>query len=396
MIRKALAPAIIAVAALLFAGGSALRFFPYMSEISDFEVVQVIGIDKKGGGVEVTLMADRKKSSGGEGGEGMGVTGVMSFDGPTVFEAINKMNIYSDRRRHLGYVDFLLIGESAARDDLEKYLDFFTRDYETRYSMDVFIVRGATAKDLLRKTVTANRNVADVLMNIDESVKALSNSRMLRLIDLVRMLSEPNTAAIVPAITYKNTSFAEMIGAEKPEKAAVPDGFAFIRDHRLTGYYGDELARAYNTITGRAHASPLSVRASDGQYTALELLQYDIGFDTYWDGGTLTGVSYDITISANLTEQLGRENVFTKREMGILEARAAERIRDELKAVADESARLGRDGIELARRVRMKNPVKWEAIADDWDEIFPELDVKIDVECVISRSYDLRERMDSR
>jgi spore germination protein KC len=259
--------------------------------------------------------------------------------------------------------------------------------------MDVFIVRGATAKDLLRKTVTANRNVADVLMNIDESVKALSNSRMLRLIDLVRMLSEPNTAAIVPAITYKNTSFAEMIGAEKPEKAAVPDGFAFIRDHRLTGYYGDELARAYNMITGRAHASPLSVRASDGEYTALELLQYDIGFDAYWDGGTLTGVSYDIKISANLTEQLGGENVFTKREMGILESRAAERIRDEIKAVADESARLGRDGIELARRVRMKNPVKWEAIAGDWDEIFPELDVKIDVECVISRTYDLRERI---
>ncbi|MDR1064856.1 MAG: Ger(x)C family spore germination protein [Oscillospiraceae bacterium] len=396
MIKKALAPCIIAVAALLFVGGSTMRFFPYMSEISDFEVVQVIGIDKKDGGVEVTLMADREGAPGGEGGDGKSVTGVMSFDGPTVFEAINKMNMYSDKRRHLGYVDFLLIGESAARDDLVKHLDFFTRDYETRYSMDVFIVRGATAKEFLRKTATANRRMADVLTNIDESVKALSNSRMLRLIDLVIMLSEPNEAAIVPAITYKDTSFAELIGAEKPEKTAVPDGFAFIRDHRLTGYYDDGLARAYNAITGRAHASPLSVRAADGEYAALEILQYDIGFDTCWDGGTLTGVSYDITIRANLTEQLGRENVFTKREMGILESRAAERIRGELKAVADESARLGRDGIELARRVRMKNPVKWEAIAEDWDEIFPELDVRIDVQCVVSRSYDLRERMDSQ
>ncbi|MDR2615913.1 MAG: Ger(x)C family spore germination C-terminal domain-containing protein [Oscillospiraceae bacterium] len=394
MIKKAIAPVIAVVAALLFACGATLRFFPHMSEISDFEVVQVIGIDKKGDGVEVTLMADRESPPGG-GGEtpgGTGMTGIMSFEGRTVFEAISRMNIYSDKRRHLGYVDYLLIDENAARDDITKYIDFFTREYEVRYSMVVFITRGVTAKELLRTTATANRRMADVLTNIDESIKELSNSRMLRLIDLLRMLSDGNEAAVIPAVTYEDTDFAKVIGAEKPEKTAVPDGFAFIRDGRLAGFYDDGLAQAYNGLTGRAHAVPISVMAEDGEYAALELLQYRIDFDAFWDGKTLTGARYDVTVEANLTEQFGRGNVFTERGLKTLEDGAAALIERDMRAVAAKSARLGRDGFELGQRVRMKNPVKWAGIADEWSELFPKVDVEIDVKCVISRSYDLRER----
>ncbi|MDR2420954.1 MAG: hypothetical protein LBD49_02465 [Oscillospiraceae bacterium] len=393
MIRKAILPIIAALSALLFACGATLRFFPGMSEISDFEVVQVIGIDKKGGGVEVTLVADRERPPGEEGAAGTGMTGIMSFEGLTVSDAVSKMNIYSDKRRHLGYVDYLLIGEDAARDDITKYLDFFTREYETRYSMFVFIARGVTSKELLRATAAANRRMAGVLTNIDEAVKALSGSRMLRLIDLAGMLGDGSEAAVVPAITYEDTSFAKVIGAEKPEKTAVPDGFAFIRDHKLAGFYDGGLARAYNVLTGRAHAMPVSVKAEDGEYSTLEILQYRVSFETFWDGKTLTGVRYVITAEANITEQFGRRNVFTERGMKALEDGAAELMRRELEAVADESARLGRDGIELGRRVRMKNPVKWAGIADDWSEIFPKLNIEIDVRCVISRSYDLRERI---
>jgi spore germination protein KC len=393
MIRKAVLPSIAALASLLFACGATLRLFPEMSEISDFEVVQVVGIDKKGDGVEVTLVADRESKQGGENASGAGMTGIMSFEGLTVSDAIGKMNLYSDKRRHLGYVDYLLIDESAARDDIAKYLDFFTREYETRYSMFVFVARGVTSKELLRAAASANRRMAGVLTNIDEATKELSCSRMLRLIDLAAMLGDGSEAAVIPAITCEDTGFAKVVGAEKPEKAAVPDGFAFIRDRKLAGFYDGGLAQAYNILTGRARAMPLSVKAEDGEYSALEILQYRVNFKTFWDGKTLAGVRYDITAEANITEQSGRKNVFTDAGLKALEDGAAELIRRETRAVADKSALLGRDGFELGRRVRMKNPVKWAGIADGWSELFPKLDVEIDVKCVISRSYDLRERI---
>ncbi|MDR0445554.1 MAG: Ger(x)C family spore germination protein [Oscillospiraceae bacterium] len=393
MTLKRTLPPIVVAAAMAIACGVTLRFFPHMSEIGDFEVVQVIGVDKKGDGVEVTLVADREEAPGGGKPGGTGMTGIMSFEAPTVFEAINEMNLYSDKRRHLGYVDFLLVGEDAARDDMAKYLDFFTRNHETRFSMVVFIVRGATAKQLIKETATANGRMTDALMSIDESAKMLSNSRMLRLIDVARMLGEPYAAAVVPTIIISDTDFAEIVGAETPGKALVPDGFAVLRGGRLAGYYDSRLARAYNILTDKAYTSPVSVRGENGEYTALELLQYDISFDTLWEAEDSTGIRYGVKLHASLMEQPGGENVFTDDGLQAIENGAAELIKRELEDAVAASQRLGCDAIEAGRRVRMKYPVRWEKIADRWGELFPRMDIRIEVTCVINRSYEMRERI---
>jgi spore germination protein KC len=366
---------------------------PRMTEISDFEVVQVIGIDKKDDMIAVTLVADRSGPAGGEGASAQKTSEIVSFTGRTVVEAISQMDIYSDKRQHLGYVDFLLIGEEAARDGITKYIDFFTRDYESRYSANVFIIRGGAARDFLLDTASEDRSINDALDNIDESIEELSVSRLYRLIDLVGELGLPYRAAIIPALRCKDFGSAEMIGGEMPKKAFEPDGFAFLKDFKLVGYYDRELSPAYNCLIEKAHSTPVTVADPSGSLVALELHPDRLAFSPVWDGDTLKGVKYDFLMFASLTEQLGLDDIYTEAALSEIEKNASLEVKTAIEAVIAQSQKLGQDGFSLGERIRQKSPSKWKKLEMEkkWGDVFPSLKVEVTVETQVRRTYDLRE-----
>ena len=375
----------------LLSGCEESRFFPRMTEISDFEVAQVFGIDKKGDEIEITIVADR--SSPGEDGSGGKITEIISFTGITVVEAISKMDIHSDKRQHLGYVDFLLIGEEAARDGLVKYLDFFTRDYESRYSTNVFIVRGETAKDFLLNTASEERSIDEALSNISELVHGLSVTHFLRIIDLIGSLGTPQRATVVPALESKEIDFGKMLGVEMPEQTFVPAGFAFIKDFKLVDYFEAELAPTYNFLVDQARTATYSVPAGDGKYVALNVHCKRTTLKSTWENGRLEGVKLELMLYCLLNEQHGESYIFSDAELAAISDTICRQTEEKLKQIIAQSQDLGQDGIALAERIRMESPLKWSrsGLADKWDEIFPTLKIDVTVHAQIRRTYDMRE-----
>lgn len=375
--------------ALSGCGGGGI--LPHMKEISDFEVARVFGIDKADDEIRVTLVADRT-SVDGESGGGK-ITEIVSFTGRTVIDAIADMDRHSDKRQHLGYVDFLLIGEDAARDGITKYLDFFTRDYESRYSTNVFIIRDGTAEDFLNATASEERSVDAALANVAEEIDRLSSSQFLRIIDLVRVLTTPNQATVIPALKTTEIDFGKMVGGEMPDSTFVSDGFAFLRDFTLVDYYDTPLAMAYNFLVDKGRGAPRSVPDREGNLVALALRCEEIDFTTTWDGDTLTGVKYDVRLFANINEQQGSNYVYSADALAALAESLNRSVKADMDAVIAKSQALGQDGIELARRVRMKNPVRWDrsGIADRWSEVFATLNIEVEVSTNLRRTYDLRE-----
>lgn len=382
--------AILAAAILTSSCGDRL-FLPRASEISELEVMQVLGVDSKDGEITVTLVINRGAPSGEGGWSGEAATGILSFTGATIFEAINKMNIYSDRRLHLGYVDFLIIGEGAAHDDITTYLDFLMRDNETRYTIQVFLARGATAKEFLTQTSAENRSIASALRNIEETIKETNSTRIITLIDLIADLSDPGTAAVIPALQLEDSDFATLIGGELPEKTFSPAGFGIIKEHQLIGYFDIELARAYNYLTGQTHVIPISVDGPDGRKVALRAVTGELKFEPEWDGDELLRVKYSAIVSATVAEQGGHANIFQEAVLRQLEEQIAEIAQNELRQVVEQAKAAGHDSLGLGDRLRMRNPLKWAKISDRWTELFSTLDITVDVECRIRRSHDLRE-----
>lgn len=386
----ALAAAAIVVLVLINCGTTG-TVFPKSVDISDFEVVQVLGIDRTPSGeLELTLVGDRS------GDEGKHMAEISSFTGKTVMQALGKMSEYSDKRHHLGYVDFLLIGERAARHDITQCLDYLLTDYEFRYSANVAIVRGGTASELLYKTSTADRRITALLTNLERPAAELGTTHMMRVIDLVQELEIPNAAAVVPAVRLVDKARSTVVGGELPEKNFIPDGFAVICDFRLKGYYDASSARAYNYITDRARTAPLEIADSDGNAVGLEIQHEKIKLITHWDGDTLKGVTYDIRLTANLTEQHARRRLTCAAQIDLLKDAAAEKLRREFLRVLERAQSLGEDSLGLGERIRLRHPVRWgKYVAPQWGTLFSTLDLDVNVTCEIMRTYDLREPIGS-
>ena len=75
---------------------------------------------------------------------------VASNEGETVFDALRGMLAVVDKKLFLSAAQVLILGERLAQDGIEEVLDFFQRDHEVSYLMDVLVAKGATPDEILR------------------------------------------------------------------------------------------------------------------------------------------------------------------------------------------------------------------------------------------------------
>ncbi|NLB30014.1 MAG: Ger(x)C family spore germination protein [Clostridiales bacterium] len=392
MKRKIYAAA--AAVVLLIASCGNKIFLPRMSEISRLEIVQIMGIDLVDGEAVVTLILNRGGSAGEDGWSGDTMGGIASLTAPTVFEAISKMNVYSDRRLHLGYVDYLIIGEETARGDITKCLDFLTRFNETRYTINIFLAKDATAKDFLTQISSESRSTVDMFANIEETIVEMNNTRMLTLIELLIALGTPQTATVIPALILEDADFVTLAGAKMPEKAFTPAGFGIIKERRLVGYYDTELTSAYNDLTGHVNELPVGVTGPNDSVVAMQVASEELVFEPKWDGDALKGIRYRVLIGATITEQNGHSDIINDDSLRKLEKQTAELAKTEFERVIQKAQEVGQDSLGAGDRLRMKNPLKWEKISESWGEIFSELDITVEGECRMHRSHDMRESVE--
>jgi Ger(x)C family germination protein len=394
--KRAVTAAVILVSALC--AGCARGVFPLMSDIEQFEVIRVIGVDadaKTAGNVEITLLAGKPEPEAGAEQPGAGMTyALASESAPTAFEAINILNMRADKRQHLGYIDYYIVGESAARDGIAKYTDFLTRDHETRFSSKVYIARDSTARELIALSCSSNKNLEDALDNMAETVNVMSNTILVRVIDMMNMLDYHASAAVLPALRYHPVYGGGEDDGEDgdPAFSIAPAGYAVLDGGALTGYIEPGYARGYNFLTNRVNSSPVSVEDEQGELAGFEVVSENTRVSARFDGnGVPEEVAYSTRVYVNIAEQHSDANIFTPQARAALSAGISGVIRSEMESVIGRSFELGLDCAQLGERLRMTYPVKWKTIEPRWREIYPTLTISVEVETEIMRVYSLRE-----
>jgi len=393
MIRKS----IIAIAALVTltgcGQGQGRNFMPVAAEITTFEIVRVVGIDKsedKPGHVEVTIIAERAEEAPEEGFGGV-TQEMASATGPTAFEAMSKLRSKLDRKQTFGYVDYIIFGEGAAADDLTRYTDFPARYPEFRYSPKVFIARGGSAKDLLESTSSGDMFIVDALDNFKSNVDNRSDVKLVRYIDLMNMLAREDFAVVLPAIEGREPEDEKLFDGDLPEKKVAAAGYAVIRDFELAGYFDSDITRGYNFLVGNVRTCTYSVPDGYGGMTGLDVLGAGTRVIPHFYGDALIGVTYQINVGASIAERRSRVDIHTPEQLARLSNRLAAAIEREAREAVDKSQEFGIDCFRLGDAIKMRHPYRWRKIENDWREIYRNLDIEVVAVPRIRCEYDLRE-----
>ena len=311
-----------------------------------------MGLDREEGSVRVSMAAAAEASGNGP--------RRMSAAGGTVSTAIRRAYELSyEEEIFFSHVNHILIGEAAAEEDMDSFLDYLYQSPELRIDIPLYIVREGTAEQAVMEVGDGSRGISEVMQAVREIFATASNSLVFTVADTIRSLDrygsalicairrEPGSESFVPqtsgnsgsdggeggqgekkqdggenqqtqaAQEEENTQAAgnedtgggeEQGEAEaaaqegKPLMAGIA-GYGVIRDGKLCKYLEPELSVAVGLMTGGVPISFIAVEDMDGRPCSLEVYEGSAQLNPVWAGpGELKGLELQVEVTASVME----------------------------------------------------------------------------------------------
>ncbi|QIB27731.1 Ger(x)C family spore germination protein [Caloranaerobacter azorensis] len=353
-------------------------------EINDRAFISAIGIDIQGQGGELeknktgykkfivtfvfpNVKAIRKGSSGEE------PRFILSSVGQNIFHVSNALTTRSNKTMFFGHTKAIIIGEKVARDSdsLKQIFDEVERAHEMGRKVGVFISQGEARR----------------VINIEPSLESVTGTYLAALSKAKEKSSRftPKTIGdILPSLhDCRCVLIPRIIPTDKGIKVA---GAAVIKDYKLIGWLGEIENRSVMFITDKVTSEAIIVMDDD------VLVSYVISDTSVSRNGRMENgqIVMDITVDMEgVLQQYKLEakndvlnNKLLRRLEGLVEKKIKSEIDGTIKKIQKE---FEVDVIGIAEYLYKFKPDIWDKVKDDWEDVFPEVKINVNVNTKIRR-----------
>ncbi len=342
-------------------------------ELDTLAVVLGVGVDKlmKSGKVQITAQvvkpAEIKTQSGEVRTEAFwNVIGT----GDTIFGTLRDMTNKSSRKLFFPHNQLLIFSKSIAEEGIQKYIDFFVRDPECRMNVWVLISQGMAMDILDVKSELEKIPANNIAKLIEGQAAATSQTRAVKLKDLVIGLMSKTTASTIPFIK---------IVKDGDKKVAIISETAVFKGDKLVGSMNKIEGRGLLWVLGNVKSGIIDVEDSNNDKVSLEIIRASSKVVPEINNDKIS-IKVNINEEGNIGEQTGPENLAELREIALLEEKKAEVIKREVMVAVRKAQELDADVFGFGDAIHKKYPEEWEEIEKNWDEIFKNIQVEVDVE----------------
>lgn len=350
-------------------------------ELDSLAVVMGVGIDQAQEKDKVLVTAQVIKpaeiSSPGKGG-GSGEKPYLNVTntGNTVLETLRRFTHVINRRMYLAHNEVIILGNEVAREGVRAYLDLFFRDPEPRLTAWILVAK-EKAGAVLETGAELEKIPALNLAQLLEARVATSEVPAVNLNDFCQRLMSKTAAPVAPLVEVSD---------EGKKKTARLAGTVVFKKDKLVGYLTLTESRGLLWVLNEIKGGIIVVKSPDGEgEVSLEILRASSKITPeIKDGKPFFTVK--IKEEGNLDEQKCAENLTTLTAWAALEQNQVGVIRQEVKAALQKAQELNADIFGLGEVVQRKYPALWKELELHWDEVFPQLEIKIVVETKLRRS----------
>lgn len=356
-------------------------------DIENLELMNVIGVDKQKNIVKLIGVSQAAKSPGGGRGAPEIEPVIQISEGDTIFNATRLMHTYSTKKPFWGLAEQIIIGEDAARTSLPEIIDFFTRDHELRLNMDVFIVKGNSAEDIIKSSSSGKSFIGNTLKSLTKSVGDASMSTEVKLYELANMLDSKTSCPYLPCLQIVDG--LKQSGSE-PNASLKLMGLAVFKDDKLLYYLDGNETRGFNFIIGKVKSGPIVVKDPTGQEVSLEIITSNAKIKTYIND-EIPSADINIKVSSNITEQRSAQNLILEEPLNFLKSQQDNVIKSEVSNVIKLAQERNTDIFGFGDTIFHQHPGEWKKIEDKWEETFPDMKINVNVESKINRTYNIEQ-----
>lgn len=350
------------VACLFLTGCSGL---PTAREMGDMALLRTLGVDPSPAGVAVTgSTGPRAKGIKAEGEPAL----TLAADRESLSSACLAMQGQSDSYVFFGYVDQLLIGQELAEEGIQPVLDYFSRDSELGLGAQLWLVRGASARDALS---------AGGEQGVDSRLETIQNDSKMGIANLTRTAGDVYTdllelgCAYVPALSP--TGEGDAFLTER--------GYGVLKGDVLAGFLEGEAARGLELLAGGTSADVLDVELA-GNRVSVQTTTARTKSSLTFQGERPSVLKINCQAEARLSEY---QSPLDDRELKALREELERRERERLGAALGQLQGWGTDCTGLGIKAAMAHPARWERVKAEWPERFREIPIEINVNVRINR-----------
>ncbi|KKM11332.1 hypothetical protein SY88_08790 [Clostridiales bacterium PH28_bin88] len=360
-------------------------------EINEVAFVMALGLDfVPGGPYRVTVQVARAEAFSKEAGGSPREKGfeVYTAMGTTPAEAVRNLSRQLPRRLLLSHCRIILIDERLAVAGVEPVLDFFQRNHEFRETAWILVTRGE-AHDLLKKEVNMQNIPAETISRLMKYSEETSRGHAVTIKDFLQNLITPGVDPVAASVEVLPGP------AQGGKPKARLDGVAVFKGDRLVGWLDDKETRGFLWAVGEAGSGVIVVDApGDRGKVAFEFLRARRKITPeIRDGRLMIRLEIDtegILADLDNTRMASGRGITARELAGVIEG-----IEDNVEAAIKDEVRAAllkaqqeylADIFGFGRAIRRRFPREWRTVAARWDEIYPFVEVQVEVDARLRES----------
>ena len=188
---------------------------------------------------------------------------------PSLQEAFRNIVLESPRQLYAAHLEIIVLSEEIVNNHLKEFLEYFTRDPETRTEIKIIIAKtDKSIEGISLQTLLTNFSSSNILESLELQSQVLGLTYEVTINELLNMYIDPYLEVTLPSMTlYGN----EEIGDEKENittsspKATVKIGTtAITKDNKILGYLSIEESKIQNIINGNIKETILKYPYKNG------------------------------------------------------------------------------------------------------------------------------------
>ncbi|WP_235616254.1 Ger(x)C family spore germination protein [Lysinibacillus parviboronicapiens] len=354
-------------------------------ELNELAIVMAAGVDKVDDEYEVSVqvvapgeISSNKPSSG--------RSPVVTYHakGKSVFEAIRKLTTITPRKAYFAHLQVVVIGEDLATEGIDQTVDLLARDPEVRNDFDVIVSYQSSAKEVLNVLTPIEKVPANKIINsLDGSEKAWGSTLSVNIEDLVNILGNKEKSAVLSMIEIQGDT---QLGIDKANVESIKTstilkyaGLAIFKQDKLIGFLTEEESRSFNFLNDNIKSTVEVISCPEEGKLTIEIKKSTTKIKGKFKNNT-PQINVRIDIDQNVGEVECAIDLTENKSIEYINKKTAELIKTGIeKTLMTIQKNYQADIIGFGEVLHREDYKTWKKIKDDWSTIFPELEIKVDV-----------------
>lgn len=369
-------------------------------ELDEFSIVVGLGIDKEADHYVVTTQVVNPGEISAQQTSGTKAPVVVFQEkAKTMPEAVRKLTTIAPRKQYFAHLQIVVLGTKAVEDGIGEIVDFLSRHHEFRTDFFIVIAKNNKAESILEVLTALEYLPANKLFeSLKASEEAWASTMTITLdqliSDIANMGIQANLTGIKVLGDLELGNRTENVKRVNPSTLLQYCGMAALKDERLIGWFNEQESKGLNYALDKVKSTVLSVPClGDGDKNMeIELTRTKSQVTVQLRDDHTKGV-IDIQAEGNVSNDGCKDVDLTNKEIiPYLEEKTEKEVKDSIEAAVKKSQEeFKADYIGFGKALHRSNPDFWKKVKDDWDEIFKDMTIDINVDVKILKTGTIGE-----